>query len=200
MEDFDKIKDQMKPLLSLVKDTENTDIEVDIYLQIFSFKETERDSKKVYMMSLCDQDYKFNSFFLASNENIPELKEGKIIHIKEVSPRKIKNSKFIRIKEFELLGEPLKINEVKEIKMEDLDKRRQEPKPKPKNEMQIEDSPMPLSEDTYTSLKQLTTFSRDFIILIRVTKKSEIKTFESRSNAMGNNQGKLFYFIVLDRD
>ena len=72
------------------------------------------------MMSLCDQDYKFNSFFLASNENIPELKEGKIIHIKEVSPRKIKNSKFIRIKEFELLGEPLKINEVKEIKMEDL--------------------------------------------------------------------------------
>ena len=31
MEDFDKIKDQMKPLLSLVKDTENTDIEVDIY-------------------------------------------------------------------------------------------------------------------------------------------------------------------------
>ena len=64
MEDFDKIKDQMKPLLSLVKDTENTDIEVDIYLQIFSFKETERDSKKVYMMSLCDQDYKFNSFFL----------------------------------------------------------------------------------------------------------------------------------------
>ena len=200
MEDFDKIKDQMKPLLSLVKDTENTDIEVDIYLQIFSFKETERDSKKVYMMSLCDQDYKFNSFFLASNENIPELKEGKIIHIKEVSPRKIKNSKFIRIKEFELLGEPLKINEVKEIKMEDLDKPKQEPKPKPKNEMQIEDSSMPLSEDAYTSLKQLTTFSRDFIILIRVTKKSEIKTFESRSNAMGNSQGKLFYFIVLDRD
>jgi replication factor A1 len=57
-----------------------------------------------------------------------------------------------------------------------------------------------LSEDAYTSLKQLTTFSRDFIIFVRVTKKSEIKTFETRNNNMGSSQGKLFYFIVLDRD
>ena len=202
MEDFAKIKDQLKSLLSQVKDIENTDIETDIYLQIFSFKETERDSKKVYMMSLCDQDFKFNSFFLASNESIPELKEGKIIHIKEVSPRKIKNSIFIRIKDFNLLDSILPINEVKEIKLEDLNKPKQDSSKKKEKEMSIEneDSSLPLAEDAYTSLKQLTTFSRDFIILIRVTKKSEIKTFESRSNAMGTNQGKLFYFIVLDRD
>ena len=202
MEDFAKIKDQLKSLLSQVKDIENTDIETDIYLQIFSFKETERDSKKVYMMSLCDQDYKFNSFFLASNESIPELKEGKIIHIKEVSPRKIKNSIFIRIKDFNLLDSILPLNEVKEIKLEDLNKPKQDSSKKKEKEMLIEkeDSSLPLAEDAYTSLKQLTTFSRDFIILIRVTKKSEIKTFESRSNAMGTNQGKLFYFIVLDRD
>ena len=56
MEDFAKTKDQLKNLLSLVKDVENKDMEVDIYLQIFSSKETERDSKKVYMLSLCDQD------------------------------------------------------------------------------------------------------------------------------------------------
>ena len=200
MEDFAKIKDQLKSLLSQVKDIENTDIETDIYLQIFSFKETERDSKKVYMMSLCDQDFKFNSFFLASNESIPELKEGKIIHIKEVSPRKIKNSIFIRIKEFNLLDSPLPINEVKEIKLEDLNKPKQDSSKKKEMSIENEDSSLPLAEDAYTSLKQLTTFSRDFIILIRVTKKSEIKTFESRSNAMGTNQGKLFYFIVLDRD
>ena len=202
MEDFAKIKDQLKSLLSQVKDIENTDIETDIYLQIFSFKETERDSKKVYMMSLCDQDFKFNSFFLASNESIPELKEGKIIHIKEVSPRKIKNSIFIRIKDFNLLDSILPLNEVKEIKLEDLNKPKQDSSKKKEKEMSIEneDSSLPLAEDAYTSLKQLTTFSRDFIILIRVTKKSEIKTFESRSNTMGTNQGKLFYFIVLDRD
>ena len=200
MEDFAKIKDQLKSLLSQVKDIENTDIETDIYLQIFSFKETERDSKKVYMMSLCDQDFKFNSFFLASNESIPELKEGKIIHIKEVSPRKIKNSIFIRIKDFNLLDSILPLNEVKEIKLEDLNKPKQDSSKKKEMSIENEDSSLPLAEDAYTSLKQLTTFSRDFIILIRVTKKSEIKTFESSSNAMGTNQGKLFYFIVLDRD
>ena len=201
MEDYVKTKDQLKTLLSLVKNNENANIDVDIYLQIYSVKETERDSKKVYMMALCDQEYKFNSFFLATNEDIPDLKEGKIIHLTEVSPKKIKNSTFIRIKEYTVLGEPLEIPEVKEVKIEDFDN----PEPKEmdieKKEIKTEETSKPLSEDAYTSLKQLTTFSRDFIILIRVTKKSEIKTFETRNNSMGSgSQGKLFYFIVLDRD
>ena len=201
---FDKIKDQLKNLLLLVKDNENEAIKVDTYLQVYSFKETERESKKVYVMSLNDQDYRFNSFFLASNIDLPDLKFGKIIHLKEVSPKKIKNNYFIRIKEYELIGEPFEVKEVKEIKFEDLDKETiplpPEEKEKPKMTVEEEDKgTMPLSEDAYTSLKQLTTFSRDFIILVRVTKKSEIKVFESR-NSSGNNTGKLFYFIVLDRD
>ena len=201
---FDKIKDQLKNLLLLVKDNENEAIKVDTYLQVYSFKETERESKKVYVLSLNDQDYRFNSFFLASNIDLPDLKFGKIIHLKEVSPKKIKNNYFIRIKEYELIGEPFKVKEVKEIKFEDLDKETMplppEEKEKPKMTVEEEDKgTMPLSEDAYTSLKQLTTFSRDFIILVRVTKKSEIKVFESR-NSSGNNTGKLFYFIVLDRD
>ena len=201
---FDKIKDQLKNLLLLVKDNENEAIKVDTYLQVYSFKETERESKKVYVMSLNDQDYRFNSFFLASNIDLPDLKFGKIIHLKEVSPKKIKNNYFIRIKEYELIGEPFEVKEVKEIKFEDLDKETMplppEEKEKPKMTVEEEDKgTMPLSEDAYTSLKQLTTFSRDFIILVRVTKKSEIKVFESR-NSSGNNTGKLFYFIVLDRD
>ena len=201
---FDKIKDQLKNLLLLVKDNENEAIKVDTYLQVYSFKETERESKKVYVMSLNDQDYRFNSFFLASNIDLPDLKFGKIIHLKEVSPKKIKNNYFIRIKEYELIGEPFEVKEVREIKFEDLDKETMplppEEKEKPKMTVEEEDKgTMPLSEDAYTSLKQLTTFSRDFIILVRVTKKSEIKVFESR-NSSGNNTGKLFYFIVLDRD
>lgn len=201
---FDKIKDQLKNLLLLVKDNENEAIKVDTYLQVYSFKETERESKKVYVLSLNDQDYRFNSFFLASNIDLPDLKFGKIIHLKEVSPKKIKNNYFIRIKEYELIGEPFEVKEVKEIKFEDLDKETMplppEEKEKPKMTVEEEDKgTMPLSEDAYTSLKQLTTFSRDFIILVRVTKKSEIKVFESR-NSSGNNTGKLFYFIVLDRD
>ena len=207
MEDLSQTKDQMKLLLSLVKNKENINIETDIYLQIYSIKETERDYKKVYMMSLCDLDYKLNSFFLASDKDIPDLQEGKLIHIKEVSPKKIKNSTFIRIKEYDILGDPLSLPEVKEIKIEDFpfsekkendDVKMSSPE---KIETKSEEGSMPLSEDAYTSLKQLTTFSRDFIIFIRVTKKSEIKTFETRNNSMGTgSQGKLFYFIVLDRD
>ena len=207
MEDLDKIKDQLKTLLSLVKNTTKENLDVDIYLQIYSFKETERDSKKVYMMSLCDQESKFNSFFLASNEDIPGLKEGKLIHLKEISPKKIKNSMFIRIKEYELISEPFELKEVKEIKLEDITPEEnkiitngEKEINSEKKEMEIEETPVTLSEDAYTSLKQLTTFSRDFIIFIRVTKKSEIKTFETRNNNMGSSQGKLFYFIVLDRD
>jgi replication factor A1 len=207
MEDLDKIKDQLKTLLSLVKNTTKENLEVDIYLQIYSFKETERDSKKVYMMSLCDQESKFNSFFLASNEDIPGLKEGKLIHLKEISPKKIKNSMFIRIKEYELISEPFELKEVKEIKLEDIAPEEnkiitngEKEINSEKKEMEIEETPVTLSEDAYTSLKQLTTFSRDFIIFVRVTKKSEIKTFETRNNNMGSSQGKLFYFIVLDRD
>ena len=201
MEDYAKTKDQLKTLLSLVKNNENANIDADIYLQIYSVKETERDSKKVYTMALCDQEYKFNSFFLASNEDIPDLKEGKIIHLKEVSPKKIKNSIFIRIKEYSILGESLEIPEVKEIKLEDLENSQTKEMDIEKKDTKNEETSKPLSEDAYTSLKQLTTFSRDFIILIRVTKKSEIKTFETRNNNMGTgSQGKLFYFIVLDRD
>ena len=207
MEDLSQTKDQMKLLLSLVKNKENISIETDIYLQIYSIKETERDSKKVYMMSLCDHEYKLNSFFLASDKDIPDLKEGKLLHIKEVSPKKIKNSTFIRIKEYEILGEPLTLPEVKEIKIEDFPFSEKKEKEEIKNSIsekkdtKTEEGSMPLSEDAYTSLKQLTTFSRDFIIFVRVTKKSEIKTFETRNNSMGQgSQGKLFYFIVLDRD
>ena len=207
MEDLSQTKDQMKLLLSLVKNKENINIETDIFLQIYSIKETERDSKKVYMMSLCDQEYKLNSFFLASDKDIPDLKEGKLLHIKEVSPKKIKNSTFIRIKEYEILGESLTLPEVKEIKIEDFPFSEKKEKEEIKNsssekkETKTEEGSMPLSEDAYTSLKQLTTFSRDFIIFVRVTKKSEIKTFETRNNSMGQgSQGKLFYFIVLDRD
>ena len=207
MEDLSQTKDQMKSLLTLTKNKENINIETDIYLQIFSVKETERDSKKVYMLSLCDQDYKLNSFFLASDKDVPNLKEGALIHLKEVTPKKIKNSTFIRIKEYEIIGEPQDLPEVKEIKMEDFPFSEKKEKSESKNfspektDSKNEDSSLPLSDDAYTSLKQLTTFSRDFIIFVRVTKKSEIKTFETKNNNMGtSSQGKLFYFIVLDRD
>ena len=209
----DKIHDQLKKLLYQIKDTDQNEMEVDINLQIFNVNKTEKDSKKVYIMPLCDNEYKYNSFFLASNESVETLEKGKIIHLKEVSPKKIKSSLFIRIKEYEILENPAtEIGNVKEIKEENnnfldnegkniFDKKEETKNLEKKEINKNENSSMPMEEDAYTSLKQLTTFSRDFIIFIRVTKKSEIKTFETRNNNMNNSsQGKLFYFIVLDRD
>ena len=205
-----KLKDQIKKLLYQVKDSEKNEIDVDIYLQIFSFKETERDTKKVYLMTLCDNQYKYNSFFLACTESVDKLEKGKIIHLTEVSPKLIKSSLYIRIKEYEILDDSCEIGNVKDIKdkegtFRDSDGNdifeKKENKNNNNNSNNYTNSNIPMEEDAYTSLKQLTTFSRDFIIFVRVTKKSEIKTFETRNNNMNSsNQGKLFYFIVLDRD
>ena len=210
-----QLDDQLKKLLSQLKDTEQNEIAIDIKLQIHSFKETERDSKKVYVMTLCDNKYKFGSFFLAMMEGEQPVEKGKIIHLKEVSPKIIKNNLFIRIKKYEILDESVEIEDVKDIKEvngifkdeegNDIFAKKEENEEKPKSSdikmNEDNNSNIPMEEDAYTSLKQLTTFSRDFIIFVRVTKKSEIKVFETRNSSIsGSNQGKLFYFIVLDRD
>ena len=207
------IKGQLKNLLSQVKNSDKSEIEVDIYLQIYSVNKTEKDSKKVYIMALCDDEYKYNSFFLACNGTIENIDKGKIIHIKEISPKKIKTQFFIRLKEYEILENPAsETGNVKEIKEKDdnfedeqgndIFSTKEEKSSlnndinKNKNENTNENSSMPMEEDAYTSLKQLTTFSRDFIIFVRVTKKSEIKTFETRNNNM-NNSSQENYFISL---
>ena len=207
------LEDQIKRLLYQVKDIEQNEIEVNIYLQIFACKETERENKKVYIMTLCDNEYKYSSFFLASTEKVENLEKGNIIHLKEVSPKKIKNSFFIRIKDYEILEETTEIENAKDINYNEgifkdgegneIFEKKEEKVEKLTIPEKIEEkkSTIPMEEDAYTSLKQLTTFSRDFIIFVRVTKKSEIKTFETRNNNMNSSiQGKLFYFIVLDRD
>ena len=209
-----QLEDQLKTLLLEIKDIEQNEVEVDIKLHIYSIKETERESKKVYVLSLCDNKYKYNSFFLSGLEEEDHLEKGKIIHLKEVSPKRIKTNLFIRIKKYNVLNDSIEIGKVKDLKLEngifrdeegnDIFEKKEESEEKPKTlekKMDEEISNIPMAEDAYTSLKQLTTFSRDFIIFVRVTKKSEIKVFETRNSSVnGTNQGKLFYFIVLDRD
>ena len=206
-----KFKDQIKKLLYQAKDSEQNEIDVDINLQIYSYKETERDKKKVYLMTLCDNEYKYSSFFLACTESVENLEKGKVIHLTEVSPKLIKSLLYIRIKEYEILDDSFEIGNVKDIKDvdgifrdedgNDIFENKQDKTNNTTNSNSTGNTNMPMEEDAYTSLKQLTTFSRDFIIFVRVTKKSEIKTFETRNNNMNSsNQGKLFYFIVLDRD
>lgn len=173
-----------------------------INLQIVQLKLKESDKqKKLYLATLRDKTKKYNGFILKSQDEM--INEGNIINLKTVVPKNISKGKgrIFVCKEFTVLGyypsdsfpeATLIIDEISSInsnsqknnnnfnnnfqnKNHDFDNR--------KEDMSI-----------YTSLKHLTTFSRDFIILVRVIKKSEIKHFKSP------NQGKLFYFIVLDND
>ena len=200
--DAANLKDQLKKLLFQVKDIEQNEVEVDIYLQIYYVNETERDNKKLYFMTLCDNEYKYSSFYIASTEKADNLQKGKTIHIKEICPKKIKTNYFIRLIKYNVLEITLpEIEGVKQIKEENGVFKDEEGNNIFEKKEEKSNNNIPMEEDAYTSLKQLTTFSRDFIIFIRVTKKSEIKTFETRNNNMNSsNQGKLFYFIVLDRD
>ena len=161
-------------------------------------------------MILCDNKYKYGSFFLAGKENLENIEKGKFINLSKVSPKKIKNVLFIRIKEYEILNDSKEIENIKDITYKDgifndgeIDvfvKIEEKPKTEEKIE-EVKNSNIQSEEESFTSLKQLTTFSTDFIIFICVTKKSKIKTFETRNNNMNtSNQRKFFYFILLDRD
>jgi replication factor A1 len=190
----DDLKDQLKNLLNTLKDElEKPKIDVNYYLQICQVNETDRENKKAYFLTLCDNEYKFGAFFITTTEKIENLVKGKTIHIKEICPKKTKLNIFFRLKDYEILEKSLpEIENAKLIKEENgifKDEKGNNIFEKKEN--------IPMEEDAYTSLKQLTTFSSNFIIFVRVTKKSEIKTFESKNNS---NQGKLFYFFVLDRD
>jgi hypothetical protein len=114
-----KSKNELKKLLKQAKDSDKNDMEVDIYLQIYSFKETEREEKKVYIMTLCDDQYKYSSFFLAAKENLDNLEKGKFIHLTEIANKKIKNNFFIRLKEYEILSDSKEIENVKDITYKD---------------------------------------------------------------------------------
>ena len=113
-----QLEDQLKTLLLEIKDIEQNEVEVDIKLHIYSIKETERESKKVYVLSLCDNKYKYNSFFLSGLEEEDHLEKGKIIHLKEVSPKRIKTNLFIRIKKYNVLNDSIEIGKVKDLKLE----------------------------------------------------------------------------------
>ena len=199
------LKDQLKKLLYNLKDEGKTEFNVNIYLQICLIKETEREGKKIFFLTLCDNEYKCGAFFITSTENIDNLVKGKTIHLKEITIKRAKTNLFLQIKDYEILPESLpEIENPKLIKEENgvfKDEDGNDIFENKVNTINTTNTPtitdIPMEEEAYTSLKQLTTFSRDFIIFVRVTKKSEIKTFESRNSS---NPGKLFYFVVLDRD
>ena len=208
------ICNQLVTLINQIKDaisSQKSELSVNINIQIYSIKiiEDKKNDKKLLSMILNDNLYKLNGFILVDNEQSGILKSGHIINIKKIVPKKIKSNLFIMIKEFSIINNqsntlPNKLKLIKENNNTFID----EAGNQIEEELSYENVLTVINElnndkKNYTSLKELTTFSRNFIIFVRIIKKSEIKTFETRNVNHSNiltGLGKLFYFVVLDRD
>ena len=208
-------------ILSLFSLSQQSHIDTCITLQILHLSHCgQRDNKDMYTATLRDLNTKYNGF-LFMVEIDTTLKEFSFVNIKSLRSlmAKKKCHMFI-INEFEVLEMELSAllalgiqNEVKLIKDEDgvltydtgefiydtntqittttaLTTEVTAPPPQTTETTSL--------TTTYTSLRQLTTFSQDFIILVRVIKKSEIKIFAH--SASEQLYSKLFYFVGLDKD
>ena len=199
-------------LLNTAQNSNISEIEINEQFQIFKY---EMIKNNYYTLTLSDNKYGFSGFLLNNPKNIEDFKKGKKITIKKIKIKSIGSKLFIIINDYEINSEDSKdIPEIKLLKQKDgnfLDDKENiilnfsekdqsitKITSQEKKQNKEHDIDAPMDSDAYTSLRQLTTFSRDFVILIRVTKKSEIKTFQSKNG--NSSQGKLFYFIVLDMD
>ena len=227
------LSNHLTDLFSLIKYNNKSELDLNLTLQIYHIKEIDKSQKIFYLCSLCDDKYKYSEFLLMPKTESNKVQKGDIIIIKKLATKKVKKGFFIIIKSYEKINVKIFSNnnyiDIKEENGEFIDAVnghsvikdksleniiiKTEPnliteiKEKQQEEIVLEpENNEPMEEDAYSSLKQLTTFSRDFIILIRITKKSDVKTFETRYNHQNrythnnNNQGKLFYFDVMDKD
>ena len=202
------IENQLVNLLNLIKDVDNEEKIIDINLQIHAIKivNDTKKNKKIYNISLCDDLYKYAGFIIANSPKLEYLKRGYILNLQKINPRRVKGGRlYVLIRQYKIISdEPIFIQDVKTIKEKDgkfIDEYGNNILSLNNYENE-DDININEEEIVYTPLKQLTTFSRDFVIFVRVLKKSEIKLFETRNNGISNSnsQGKLFYFIVLDKE
>ena len=146
--------------------------------------------KLLYTATFRDKTLKYNGFLFTQINPNEDLKENSLINVELISPRLYSRnqSRVFVIKKYKILFEDLEINNLPEATLY-KEENNDIIITNNNTETKFDDSAM-----IYTSLKQLTTFSRDFIIFVRILKKSEIKVFNTRQS------GKFFYFIVLDKD
>ncbi len=157
---------------------------------IVQLKKMMNKDKLLYTATFRDKTLKYNGFLFTQINPNEDLKENSLINVELISPRLYSRnqSRVFVIKKYKILFEDLEMNNLPEATLYKEEN----------NEILITNNNTETkyddSEMIYTSLKQLTTFSRDFIIFVRILKKSEIKVFNTRQS------GKFFYFIVLDKD
>ena len=176
--------------------TEKKTYTTDIILQIIHMKKNETGNidnpNEIYTASLCDKKFSYNRFVICRNPSLPLIEEGDLIKITKLCPMKLESQpeRVILIKEYAPLG----INQ--EIKGTTLMKEAiSNAGEEDSNVGNMEGEEMKASEiGKYIPLNQLTTFSKEFVVYVRVVSKSEIKRFN------GKRSGSLFDFVVIDEE
>ena len=147
---------------------------------------------ELYTLTLSDAEYSYSKFIYCKTSTSPEIEVGKYINIIRICPMILEahKEKAFLIKELSLLNKSSLIIiksppyiENKSNNANNMNNFIERENPEYTNYSQ--------DEKTYTSLKLLTTLSKDYKLLVKVTSKGEVKQYKS-------GKGKLFSFVMMD--
>ena len=147
---------------------------------------------ELYTLTLSDAEYSYSKFIYCKTSTSPEIEVGKYINIIRICPMILEahKEKAFLIKELSLLNKSSLIViksppyiENKSNNASNMNNFIEKENPEYSNYSQ--------DEKTYTSLKLLTTLSKDYKLLVKVTSKGEVKQYKS-------GKGKLFSFVMMD--
>ena len=147
---------------------------------------------ELYTLTLSDAEYSYSKFIYCKTSTSPEIEVGKYINIIRICPMILEahKEKAFLIKELSLLNKSSLIViksppyiDNKSNNANNMNNFIERENPEYTNYSQ--------DEKTYTSLKLLTTLSKDYKLLVKVTSKGEVKQYKS-------GKGKLFSFVMMD--
>ena len=147
---------------------------------------------ELYTLTLSDANYSYSKFIYCKTSSSPEIEVGKYINIIRICPMILEahKEKAFLIKELSLVKKDSLII----IKSPPYTENKNHNNNNINNQMEIENpeyTNYSQDEKAYTSLKLLTTLSKDYKLLVKVTSKGEVKPYKS-------GKGKLFSFIIMD--
>ena len=147
---------------------------------------------ELYTLTLSDANYSYSKFIYCKTSSSPEIEVGKYINIIRICPMILEahKEKAFLIKELSLVKKDSLII----IKSPPYTENKNHNNNNINNQMEIENPEYTnYSQDkkSYTSLKLLTTLSKDYKLLVKVTSKGEVKPYKS-------GKGKLFSFVIMD--
>ena len=147
---------------------------------------------ELYTLTLSDANYSYSKFIYCKTSSSPEIEVGKYINIIRICPMILEahKEKAFLIKELSLVKKDSLII----IKSPPYTENKNHNNNNINNQLEIENpeyTNYSQDEKAYTSLKLLTTLSKDYKLLVKVTSKGEVKPYKS-------GKGKLFSFVIMD--